>query len=318
MQIYRIESGQLNLRLGGTAAAFGRFDALHRGHMSIIGRAVGYAEKHGLKSLVYMFENEPAEVISGRQVKSVNTVSKRLEILEKAGVDIAVVQKFDKTVMNMPCERFINDYIREAFDAKYIAVGFNYRFGRNAEGTAEYLRDECRKFGTEVYIEEGISDSSGVISSTRIRELIADCRVDVAAELMGRYFSVSGIIVRGHHIGSDRLGFPTANIKFPKDCIVPGYGVYTTTACVKGRRFPAITNVGGKPTLNDGGMLIETHICGEFGDLYGERIEIEFCEFIRGIRKFDSLDDLANQLKKDRDRSEKFYITKYAGGITNE
>lgn len=315
MQIFRAESGKLNFKLNGTAVALGRFDAMHRGHMSIIGRAVKYAKENGLKSLVYMFENEPAEVISGREVPSINTIEKRLKILEDAGVDIAVVQTFDKEVMNMPREEFVYGYLKEAFGARFAAVGFNYSFGRFAEGDAEYLKAEGERVGIEVFVEEGISDTDGVISSTRIRGLIADTKVDSAAELMGRYFSIEGRVVKGKHIGSDKLGFPTANINIPKGRVVPGLGVYVTVANIDGRIYPAITNVGAKPTFDDDEKLIETHICAELGDLYEKRINIEFCQYIRGIMRFASFTELANQLKKDREKSENYFKNNYTGGI---
>ena len=311
MQIYRIKSGDQMPRFSGTAAALGRFDALHRGHMIIIGKAIEYAKRNGLKSLVYMFENEPDEIVSGKCVKSVNTVSRRLEILENAGADIAVVQRFDKGIMNMSRDDFIDKYIKEAFNAKFVAVGFNYRFGKMALGNAEYLCERCREFGAEVFVADGVSDNIGIISSTRIRGLIADGRVDAAAELMGRYFSVEGNIVKGSHIGSDRLGFPTANIVFPQDCAVPGDGVYITAAHIDSAVYPAITNVGGKPTVSESERLIETHICANLGELYDKNICIEFCGFIRRIKKFKSLDELANQLKKDRALSVKFFSDEY-------
>lgn len=316
MQIYRIETEKFKIER--SAVALGRFDAMHRGHMQIIGKAVEYAKIKGIPSLVYMFENEPSEVISGKTVKSVNTLERRLKILKDAGVDIAVVHRFDRKVMDMPREEFVNHYLRDIFGAEFVAVGFNYCFGKNASGDAEYLKSECEKLGMTLHVETEVSDLIGTVSSTRIRELIAKRQVGDAAKLMERFFSVSGKVVKGSHIGSDKIGFPTANIVIPQDCVVPGDGVYITVTDVWGSKYPSITNVGAKPTVGDDIPLIETHICGTFGELYGENIEIEFCEYIRDIKKFDNLDELAKQLEYDKNKSVKFYRSNYNGGVQNE
>ena len=284
MTVYR-DSDIDSLRLENTAVVLGGFDAMHRGHTAIIEKAVKCARENRFSSLVYMFENNPATIICGKQIKAVNTFEKRLEILEKLGVDIVVAEKFDKRIMDTDSKAFIKDYIKDRFGAKFVFAGFNYRFGRYGEGDAKSLESECGKYGISVYIEPEFSLGGKTVSSTRIRELISDGDVEDAWNLLGRRFSITGEVVKGNGIGRSELGFPTANIEFPDNCIVPKQGVYITQVLLDGIGYPAITNVGDKPTVEKNYTCIETYVIDKsFGNLYDKVIDVEFCKYIRAIK----------------------------------
>ncbi len=290
-----------------TAVALGQFDAMHIGHTAIIGRTVEYAKENSLKSLVFMFENDPLEVICGREPMAVNSLQKRTEILRELGVDIVVIKKFDRGFMELEGIDFIDEYLVRRFNAGFVAAGFNYKFGKGAGGSTDLLKAECGARGIEVCILPEITLDDKTVSTTRIKSEISDGNVDKAAKLMGRYYSVDGTVKEGNRLGKKVLGFPTANIEIPTGRVVPAFGVYIAVVRLGGERYPAICNIGEKPTVENNYLCIEAHIDGEFGELYGKDIEVEFCKFIRKTQRFDSLEKLAEQLAADKSAAQKFF-----------
>lgn len=307
MRVYLNNTAQLAEDSLNTAVALGRFDAMHLGHIAIIQRAVEYARENAIKSLVYIFVNDPLEVISGKKIKAVNSLEKRLEILESLGVDIVVADDFGPELMSVSCDGFVDNCLKDRFGARFAVAGFNYRFGAGGSGDINTLKELCGKRGIQVCVVPEVTVSGSQVSSTIIRRKIADGDVSGAAELLSRYYSISGKVVRGNRLGSRKLGFPTANIVLPDDLVVPKFGVYISRTKVDGNLYPSITNVGGKPTVDESSLCIETYIDAEFGELYGKDIEVEFCEYIRGISKFDGMTALAAQLCRDRDKAREFF-----------
>lgn len=309
MQVYLNNTPILESDLN-TAVALGRFDAMHAGHIEIISTAVKNAKDNGLKSLVYMFINDPLELTAGKRIKSVNSLEKRIEILESLDVDIVVADSFDIEFMSISCDNFIKEYIEKRFRAKRVIAGFNYRFGVGGSGNIDILKDLCAKRGIEVCAIPEVTVGGKPVSSTIIRQKISEGRVAEAAELLGRYFSIKGEVVKGNQVGKSLLGFPTANINMPSNCAELKFGVYISRTKLDGKVYPSITNVGGKPTVSDDLPCIETHIDAQLGDLYGQYIEVEFCDYIREISKFEGLDALAAKLKEDRNKARDFFKNK--------
>ena len=287
MTIYRQDGGTKDaiekILPKGTAVALGRFDAIHIGHMRIIEQTVKYARQHSLSAAVFMFENDPAEVVFGKSVPNVTSSEKREEILKNLGVDIIIEKKFDKDFMRLSCREFVQKYLNEMLGARYAAAGFNYRFGNGGTGDVNMLSDLCEEYGIVTETVGEVTLGGKTVSSSRIREAVANGDTENAARMLGRFFSISGTVETGNRIGKG-FGFATANISVPDNNVIPKTGVYISIAKVGGREYSAITNVGPRPTVNEPQMCIETHIDGEFGDLYGERIEVEFCRFIREIK----------------------------------
>lgn len=287
------------LKLKKSAVALGQFDAIHIGHTEIIKRVVDYARKNNTKSLVYMFANDPREVVLKTESKSINSLEQRFDIIKSLGADIVVAREFDKDYMEIEAATFVKEYIADKFGAELVAVGYNYRFGKNGGGDAQILQMLCAEYDTQVCVVPEVKLRGEKVSSSIIREKINNGDVALAAEMMGRPLSIKGVVKRGNHIGT-KMGFPTANIELPKGGVIPGYGVYKTRTCIDGKTYASITNVGGKPTVEKDAELIETHIEGAFGELYGKTIEIEFVKFIRDIKKFNSVEELKCQLEQDK------------------
>lgn len=300
MTVYRDDDIK-NINLKNTAIAIGGFDALHVGHMKIVGKAVENAKKFGLKSLVVMFENNPLNVIAERNIKAINSVEKRIAILDSVGADGIALLKFDTEIMQISKEEFFKKYIVDKFGAKSVSVGFNFKFGKNGSGDIEYLKKECLKNSINIDIVPEVKVFGKTVSSTIIRELVAKGDVAAAEKYLGRPFSLSGTVVKGNQIGGKLLGFPTANIEMPADYVIPKYGVYVSQTIIDRKKYLSITNVGNKPTVEKDRAGIETHITdASFEALYNKKIEVEFCEFIRDIRTFKSTDELKSQLEKDK------------------
>ncbi len=304
MQIYNLKTDAEKLRNvtsnTKTAVALGQFDSMHIGHTEIIANVVKYARENGLKSLIHIFENNPIEVITGDKVLSVNSLEKRLEILKELDVDIVCIAQFDADYMNIEYKDFVSVYLRDMFNSSLVSVGYNYRFGKGGVGDAELLREECAKYNIRVTVMPGVKQDGEVVSSTRVKEKLAEGDAEGAKKMLGKYFSVKGEVVRGNQIGGKLLGFPTANVELPQGMAMPKFGVYVTRTRVGDKIYKSITNIGSKPTVENGNFCIETHIDGAFDQLYGEVVEIEFCKFLRDIKKFDSLDKLREQLEKDK------------------
>ncbi len=278
-----------------TAVALGSFDAMHKGHLKVIGEAVSFAKANGLYSLVQLFETVPK---SKGEIFEINSLSSRVEILETLDVDIVVVEVFDEKFKNTRYDEFVKRYLKETYNASAVFAGDNYRFGYKAAGDVRKLREECSKYNIDTRIIECIRQGE-VISSTRIRECIRTGNVEEATELMTRPYMLEGKVICGRGVGHT-IGFPTANIEIPQNRVVPKDGVYLTRVTVDEKNYKGITNIGSKPTVDVKEKNIETYISEFNRDIYGETLKLEFLSFIRDIQKFESLEHLKKQLENDK------------------
>lgn len=298
-----------NIHLSETAVALGGFDAIHMGHRKIILDTVSFAKQNNLKSVVYMFRNRPSSALSGKNIPAINTFESRLEIIKDLGADIVIAQWFTPEFMNTSAESFFKTYIMHHIGAKYISVGFNYRFGKLGAGSVETLKLYGETYGIKVNKVNCVSIDGEPVSSTKIRSLIADGNMESAAKCLGRSFFIKGKVIRGNQIGRT-IGFPTANINLPSDSVAPKLGVYITKTLINGNAYPSITNVGKRPTVNSELPFIETYLSDFDGDLYDSVIKIEFYSYLRDIVKFPGLDALKKQLDTDKQRLTAFFTNK--------
>ena len=306
MLVYESNKKTDFLPLSDTAVALGAFDAIHKGHKTIIEDMVEYSKENGLKSVVYMFKNMPKEVIDGIKIPSVNSFEQRIRILEKMGVDIVVAEEFTEEFSQISAEDFVTEYLIKRLGAKYVVSGDNYHFGKMGKGDAAFLAEFLAPYGVKTKAIPCIMADGERVSSTRIRKCIEEGKVEEAKKLLGRCYSIFGRVSEGNRIGR-LMNFPTANISIPDNCISPHYGVYVTKIVVDSREYPSVTNVGGKPTVEENAECIETHIMDFSGDIYGKEIEIKFIKFIRGINKFSSIDELKCQIEKDKKFAKEYF-----------
>ncbi len=272
-----------------TAVALGSFDALHKGHTAVIGAAVSYARENGLLSLVQLVEIP--------NTQRINSFEKRLEILEEMGVDAVIAEEFSPEFRSIDYKSFVAHNLFEKYNAAAVFSGENYRFGHGAEGDVHKLREECLGLGIKVFVKDCVCLDT-IVSSTEIRRLVSEGKMEKVTEYMGRPFSVCGKVVHGRELGR-RLGFPTANIGIPENIIMPKDGVYLSRVSFDGTVFFGVTNIGAKPTVDVAEKNIETYISDYKGDIYGKVIEVEFLKKLRDIKKFDTVDGLRKQLVQD-------------------
>lgn len=294
-----------------TVIALGSFDGLHAGHLTLMEKAVEVAKLNNAKSMVNTFSNHPLTIIDKNRVpKLIMDNETKTEILKGLNIEAVNYAEFDKRLMMMTAEEFIYNTI-EYYNAVAFIVGFNHRFGYKNTGDIKQLKALSEKYKFELYIIEPIKYLDGVISSTRIRNSIAAGNIDEANKMLLRPFSLKGKVIMGKQIGRT-FGFPTANLKYDEEFILPKNGVYYTIAEVENKLYRGITNVGSNPTISsDNPTTIETNILDFNKDIYGQIIKIHFITRIRDEKKFNSIEELKNELTLNRNfaktMSLKFY-----------
>jgi len=281
-----------------TAVALGYFDGLHLGHIGVITAALA---KHELKPAVFTF-NCDTTLPKFQNPEDIISFENKCELMQKVGVEYLYAPDFAE-VCGYPAEEFVTEILMKRLNAGFACCGRNFRFGKGGSGTPEILKELGKKHGFEVEIVPDVCHNGEIISSTHIRELIREGEIEQANTLLGYDLWYRLPVIHGNHIGKS-LEFPTINQIIPETNIVPKFGAYKSFVDIGGRHYRAITNIGVKPTVTDrhdgSGAVMETHIIGFDGDLYGQRISVSLIGFIRPEQKFASLDELKKQLNLDK------------------
>lgn len=295
----------------GTYIALGSFDGLHIGHRALIDKINKKSKEKKCKSMVYTFKNHPLTTINKEKApKLIINNETKVNLLQKLGIDYAAFVDFDEKFMKMTPEEFIENLVK-TFNVKGIVVGFNYRFGYRNLGDTELLQKLSYKFKFELIIIDALMDGNDVISSSLIRRLIRSGNVDIANKYLMEPFLMKGSIVCGKKLGR-KLGFPTANLNYNENSVVPKQGIYYTNIKYNKKIFKGITNIGYNPTVNGQQLTIETFVLDFNKEIYGETIEVYFINKFRDEIKFSSLEELISQLKIDESyaRSKEICIKK--------
>ena len=274
-----------------TAVALGFFDGVHLGHRAVISEAVEYAKKDGLSSAVFTFSDSPERLLSGASKPFLTDNSKKTELIEEIGVDLLYMVPFEE-VKELSCEEFVKSILYEKLKAKKVYCGFNYRFGKGGKGDINTLRTICAKYSISVSEIPPVMYEDEPISSTRIRSALMCGKIKQANDMLGRYFDINFRVISGNRLGR-RLGFPTINQALPEDFIKPLYGVYASAYVCDDKIYPAVTNIGVRPTVGSEVPLAETWVIdAQLQRLYYRKAKIILLDFIRRERKFDSIDEL--------------------------
>ncbi|HHT50426.1 MAG TPA: bifunctional riboflavin kinase/FAD synthetase [Eubacteriaceae bacterium] len=279
--------------------ALGYFDGIHLGHQKLIKRAKKIAETKNLKSAVFTFKSHPLSILAPERVpRLIYSNSKKIKIIQSLGIDYLIFPEFSNELMLTKAEDFVKDILVDKFNMKHAVIGFNYKFGYKESGTPQTLIDLGKKYGFEVTIIEAVKADGITISSTNIRKQIQKGEMETAKNFLGCYYSISGKVVKGKGLGK-KLSIPTANINIDNKIVLPKNGVYKTIVKIEDNKYKAITNIGLNPTFENHPYSIETYILDFNQDIYGIDIEIYFLKRIRGERKFNTLEELVNQIQKD-------------------
>ncbi len=279
-----------------TVIALGTFDGVHIGHRMLINNVLDLAQKNSAIPMVYTFKNHPLSII-GKAPELILTADERNEEIEKCGIDNIYCVEFNKEYASILPYDFIK-MIVESFKPIAIVVGFNYTFGKNGKGNVDTLKKYEDELGYKLYVVDEVRLGNVTVSSSAIRRLLKAGDIKNVNKMLGRNYTLSGCVVKNKQIGRT-IGFPTANIETDKQKVLPSYGVYETRTIYNGKTYNSITNIGNNPTVNGEKTTIETHIIDFSGDIYGKTIAVDFIDRIRGEIKFNSIEDVKEQIKKD-------------------
>lgn len=289
--------------------ALGFFDGVHLGHAALLRLTRRRADELGIPAAVLTFDTHPDTLVYHQPVPLINTLEDRKYLMEeKFSMDEVILAHFNRAMMEMPWEAFLEDYLLGELGAKHVVCGHDFSFGYRGQGTPDKLRRLCAQRGVGVNVVDKVSLGGITVSSTHIRQLIRQGDMEAAAQMLGHRHFLSGEVLHGKELGR-RLGFPTANLALPEGLIAPAYGVYAALVTLPdGSAHPAVTNVGVRPTVHDQlGRLVEAWILDCTAELYGEKIRVEFFTRLRGEKKFDSLEALREEVLRNADETRAFF-----------
>ena len=286
----------------GAALAIGNFDGVHRGHQALLQAASNAAKALGAPAGVILFEPHPREFFQPDKPHfRLTSLERKLELLEAFGLDVAVVLTFDAKLAGLPAQDFIDQILVKALGARHVVIGYDFRFGKARAGDPDTMRLAGTAQGFGVTVVAQVAEAGEVFSSNAIRAELAQGDVAGAAQMLGHWWRLSGTVIGGFKRGAG-LGFPTANI-----ALAPGtalaHGIYAVRVHHGGEVHAGAAYLGTRPTFDDGAPMLEVFLLDFHGDLYGRAMAVEFIDFLRGDRRFDSIEALKAQMARDCDRA---------------
>lgn len=291
--------------------ALGFFDGVHLGHQMLLKECCRLAADMNCETAAITFDNHPKSLFAG-PVPLISTIQDRHRLLRKYGISHVHTYPVTPEVMGMPWEAFLEELM------EYGAVGFvcgdDFHFGRKGEGNPQRLAEFCEARGLPCRVVSEQTLDGKRISSTRIRGKIEEGNMESATQLLGHPHTLTGTVVHGQHLGS-KLGFPTANLLLPTGTVTPKFGVYACRAIIDGVRYPAVTNVGTRPTVEGAGITVEPWILDFEGDLYGREIVLEFYYFLRPEQKFPDLAALQQEIFRNAEQTRAYFENRNEGEI---
>ena len=290
----------------GTVVTIGTFDGVHCGHQKIIKRLTEAAKAEGLLSTVFTFFPHPRMIVQhDTQLRLLHTLAEKEALLAALGVDLLIVQPFDKKFSQMSAEDFVEELLVKHLRVQKVIIGYDHRFGKNR--TAD-IRDMHRfgehyGFAVEEISAQEVDEVS--VSSTKVREALLSGQVEKAESYLGVPYSLTGKVVHGQKLGRT-LGYPTANIQVEEDYkLIPADGVYVVYRLLEGRKVYGMMSIGKNPTIADKGSSIEVHFLDYDGDLYDKSLTVYFIKYLRAEQKFASVAALQQQIEQDEEQSRK-------------
>lgn len=293
-----------------SVVALGNFDGIHKGHQQLIQKAVEISKEKGISSVIFTFKNHPVNEIAGKTVvKCIMDIHEKAIVAERLGVDYMANIRFDHFIMKLEPEEFAKRVLVKFLKCKHAVCGFNYSFGYKGAGSPEMLVEFGKKYGFEVSIVPEFKIDDQTVSSTYIRGLLEQGDMLNYSKFTGRTYKIGGYVMHGQRFGRT-MGFPTANLNLSSDMALPVNGVYITNIWLGDKKYPSVTNVGNKPTVGEFDKNAETHIFDFSGDIYGERVVVEFIEMLRPEMKFDNIEHLSAQIEQDCINARKYHFSK--------
>ena len=290
-----------------TVVTIGTFDGVHLGHKKIIEQLLNASRNKNETSVLLTFFPHPRMVLQkDQEIKLINTLNEKSNLLDKLGLDELIIHPFDKEFSRLTAFEFVRDVLVNKLNISKLIIGYDHHFGKNREGNFEQLKEygEMFDFELEEIPAQNLNDIA--ISSTKIRTAISEGKIIKANKFLGYNFNLTGVVSKGENLGTS-LGFPTANIKIAEHYkIIPKTGVYVVKSTIENKEYFGMMNIGNRPTVNGKHQTIEVHFFKLNTNLYGKEITVELLEFLRDEEKFNSLDSLKEQLQIDKSKSTEF------------
>jgi riboflavin kinase / FMN adenylyltransferase len=286
----------------GAAIAIGNFDGVHRGHQALLGAVKAAAVKTGSLAGVMLFEPHPREFFQPDKPHfRLTPLSRKLELLQTFGIDLAIVMAFDAALAGLPAQAFIERVLVAQLAVSQVVIGYDFHFGKGRTGDPDMLREAGARHGFGVTVVAQVADAGEVFSSSAVRAELGQGDVQGAAEMLGHWWQVSGTVTGGAKRGTG-LGFPTANIALASGTAL-AHGIYAVRVLVDGASHPGAAYLGTRPTFDDGAPVLEVFLLDFDGDLYGRTIAVEFIAHIRDDLRFEGIEALKAQMQADCDRA---------------
>ena len=305
MKIYTASSPIQTLK--SPVVAIGNFDGVHLGHKKIFKEVIQKAKKMRGTSVVYTLYPPPSRVLHPKTAApQMNTLEERLTLIQNQGMDVTVIEKFDRAFSQKTAEQFFQEIVVQNLKTKILYVGYNFFFGKGRQGNTEVLKKFCKEAHIELHIASPFKIKGELVSSSKIRSCIQEGKLKKASEFLGRPYFLQGKVIRGTGRGKN-LGIPTANIQTQAE-LIPKEGVYVTLTQVQDVLYPSVTNIGHAPTFSPRTpFTIETHILDFHQNIYGKSLLIHFLHWLRPTQKFSSAQALLKQIKADITQAKNYF-----------
>lgn len=277
----------------------GNFDGVHLGHQQLFAEVVNRARSNNGCSVVVTFNPHPLRVLRPHGIKLISTVEQKIEWIDRAGIDYLIIIPFDHSFAATTAEEFVQDILVDTIGMKELVVGYDYAFGKGRSGDTRFLREQGKKKNFPVTVVDAFYRNDMLLSSTQIRNLVAEGRMMDSRKLLGRPYQIRGTVQVGKKRGGSEIGFPTANLKVNEEDLVPRIGVYAVQVISEGKCYGGVLNIGYNPTFGEKQLVAETHIFDFNRDIYGRPIRINLLKYLRKERKFHGVPDLAKQIAED-------------------
>ena len=286
--------------------SLGMFDGVHFGHISIINLLKSVAQENNLETAILTFWPHPRKVFNPNdEIKLLNTLNEKLNLLENANLDVVFLKSFDENFRNLTGEEFVRQILVEKLNVKHIIIGHDHVFGKNKSGNFELLQKLSKELDFVVQQLDAVKEGEFNISSTKIRNCLANGNIIGANKMLGYHYSVSGKVIDGKKLGRT-IGYPTANIEVDELKLLPKKGAYIVEVYVKNKFYKGMLSIGTNPTVNGDKLTVEVYILDFNEDIYGEEITVKFRDFLHEEIKFESLEKLIERLDEDKKLTENF------------
>ena len=298
MEIYRNLSG-IRAQFVRAHVTIGNFDGVHLGHQKLFDQVVTRARLDRGTSIAITFDPHPLKVLSPKGIRLISTTPQKIELIERAGIDVLVIIPFTPEIAVTTAEHFIDQVLLGRIGMRGLVVGYDYALGKGRQGNTAFLCQQGKRKGFDVEVMPALYVQGQLVSSSRIRELVAAGKMGDVRRLLGRYYQIRGLVQWGRQRGGKLLGFPTANLSLSEEDLCPKRGVYVTQVLYDGKQYGGVSNIGYNPTFGDTGLVAETHIFDFNADIYGRPMRINLLRHLRNEIAFSGPDALAGQINRD-------------------